>query len=134
MTSQELNNLCEEWYNWCITRRYFIPPGAKNILARMQPSKIRQPPNAVMDNLLSFFNMAVHALADMGDPDIECFVQYYWYRSKNIKKVAKDMGIHRDTFYERRSRFARRAYSMCMSLKKAHDEFALKPETEAIQD
>lgn len=113
---------CEAWVQWCLTRKFFLPPGAKNILARMQPSRVGQPPNAILSDDLSFFNMAVHALADMKDQDAECFVEYYWNRAKNIKAVAARMDIARRTFYERRDRFARKAMSMAASLKRVQQE------------
>lgn len=113
---------CEAWVQWCITRKFYLLPGAKNILARMQPSRVRQPPNAVLSDDLSFFNMAVHALADMKDQDADCFVEYYWNRAKNIKALAAKMDISRRTFYERRDRFARKALSMAASLKKVQQE------------
>lgn len=127
MNGDELHAHCEQWRQWCITRQYFIAPGAKNILARMQPAKVGQPPDAILSDDMSFFNMAVHALADMGSPDTECFVKYYWFRLKNIKKVAADMKISRDTFYERKKRFAERAMSMARSLKQAHLKNASMP-------
>jgi hypothetical protein len=120
MNDKELNAYCEGWLDWCYTRKFFIPPGAKNILARMQPAKIGVPPNAAMSADFAFFNMAVHALADMRDADAECFVKYYVYRVKNIKAVAGEMDIGRRTFYDRVTRFARRAYSMSLSMKRAH--------------
>lgn len=133
LSSNDLHQQCEAWRQWCITRRYFLRPGAKNILARMQPSKVGQPPDAVLSDDLSFLNMAIHALTDMGDEDAECFLLYYFDRAKNIKKVAADMGIHRDTFYERKSRFARRAYSMSISLKRVHEQSILaEREVDAI--
>jgi hypothetical protein len=120
MTGHELHLHCEAWRQWCITRQYFIAPGAKNILARMQPAKVGQPPDAILSDDMSFFNMAVHALADMQGEDPECFVKFYWFREKNIKSIAARMGIHRDTFYARKNRFAEKAFSMAQSLKRAH--------------
>lgn len=119
---QELNEYCEAWHQWCVTRKFFIQPGSKNILARMQPSKVRQPPDAVLSDDLSYFNMAVHALTDMQDEDADCFILFYWFRIKNIKAAAADLGIGRQTFYDRKNRFARKAYSMSLSLKRAHLE------------
>ena len=127
MTGQELHALCEQWREWCRTRHFFIAPGAKNILARMQPHKVGQPPDACLSDDISWFNMAIHALADMDGEDPDCFVKYYWFRLKNIKKVAGDMGIGRQTFYDRRNRFAERAYSMGLSLKRAHAQMMAAP-------
>lgn len=128
MNDQDLHVYCEAWREWCRTRSYFIAPGAKNILARMQPSKVGIPPNAIMSSDMSFFNMAIHALADMNDPNTDCFVKYYWERARSIKTVAHGMGIHRVTFYERKVRFARRALSMSFSLKAAYEESQKQPE------
>ncbi len=122
MTGNELHAFCENWYRWCVTRGYFIAPGAKNIFARLQPSKVLQPPDAVMSANLSYFNMAVHALVDMKDHDAECFIQFYCFRAKNIKTIAARIGIHRDTFYERKQRFAKKAYALSLSLKNMHEE------------
>lgn len=134
MNDKELHAHCEAWYKWCMTRRYFIPPGAKNILARMQPVKVRQPPDAELSADLSYFNMGIHALADMGDIDADCFVQYYFYRVKNIKKVAGEMSIGRRTFYDRINRFARKAHLLSISLKRAHLESLECEKKEEILD
>lgn len=134
MTGHELHLHCERWREWCITRQYFIAPGGKNVLARMQPHKIGNPPDAILSDDMSFFNMAVHALADMGDPGAECFVKFYWFRLNNIKSVAAKMGISRDTFYERKKRFAERAFSMANSLKRAHLQAVATPADAAIVD
>ncbi|WP_136420298.1 hypothetical protein [Herbaspirillum sp. ST 5-3] len=131
LSGQEIHEYCVAWREWCFTRRFFIKPGSKNILSRMQPSKVRLPPDAIMSDELSFLNMAIHALVDMDDSDADCFLAYYWDQSKNIKKVAADMKIHRDTFYERKSRFARKAYSMSLSIKRVHEE-SIRDVAEAV--
>jgi hypothetical protein len=127
MDDTELNAYCQQWVHWCWTRKYFIRPGAPNILARMQPSKSSLPPDAVMSDEISFFNMAVHALADMPEhkEDAACFVSYYWDRASNIKVVAAKMDIGRRTFYERMYRFARKSISMANSLRRVHAKFAM---------
>lgn len=133
MTDKELDAYCWDWNRWCFTRKFFLAPGAKNILARMQPAKVGEPPNAAMSQDMSFFNMAIHALADMKDPDAECFVKYYAECAGNIKVVAAKMNIHRVTFYQRKLRFARKAYSMATSMKQAHfNSVATEKEAEAI--
>jgi len=131
MTGQELHAHCEAWREWCITRRYFLAPGTKNLLARMQPARVGPGPDAILSDEMSFFNMAVHALVDMNDADGACFIEYYWNRARNIKKVAAEMSISRVTFYERKRRFAERAYSMSQSLKRAHLAPAAMPDEPA---
>jgi hypothetical protein len=122
MKDKELNAFCQAWAHWCWTRRYFIRPGTKNVLARMQPSKSGKEPNAELSSELNFFNMAVHSLADMQDhrDDAACFVSYYWDRESNIKAIAAKMGIGRQTYYDRMYRFARKALSMSHSLRRVH--------------
>jgi hypothetical protein len=130
MGDNELDEYCHAWREWCRTRKFYIAPGAKNILARMQPDKVRQPPNADLCQDMSYFHAAVHALADIDEDDADCFVQYYFFKVKNIKAVAYDMKISRDTFYERKKRFAKRALSMSRSLKEYADN--LKPDDVAM--
>lgn len=121
MNEQELNAYCEAWVRWCMTRKYFIKPGSQNTLARMQPSKVGREPDAQMSDSLSWFNMAVHALADMAEhkEDAECFIKFYCDRASNIKAVANELKIGTRTFYDRKARFARKALSMSFSLKNA---------------
>jgi hypothetical protein len=72
---------------------------------------------------MSFFNMAIHALADMGDHDTECFVKFYAEVAQDklpIKTIAARMEISVRTFYYRKERFARKALSMAASMKRAH--------------
>jgi hypothetical protein len=46
MDDRLLNQYCLDWVHWCYTRRYYIAPGGKSVLASMQPSKTGLPPNA----------------------------------------------------------------------------------------
>jgi hypothetical protein len=121
MNDQELHAYCEAWRQWCITRKYFIAPGTKNILGRMQPCNVGEPPNARLSEDLSYFNMAIHALVDMNERGAKCFVDFYFHRVKNIKSAAAEMGIGRNTFYDRKMRFARAALSMSVSLRNTYE-------------
>lgn len=130
MNDQELHAYCEQWRQWCLTRKYFLEPGAQNLLARMQPSKSSPEIDNAISASLSFFNMAVHALAEMNYADAECFIVFYCRRAKNIKVEAARLGIHRDTFYVRKKRFARKAYGMSLNFSYIHNkDLALAPET-----
>lgn len=120
MNDQELHAYCEQWRQWCLTRKYFLEPSAQNLLARMQPSKSGPNIDNAMSASLSFFNMAIHALAEMNYADAECFVVFYCRRAKNIKVEAARLGIHRDTFYDRKKRFARKAFSMSLNFSYMH--------------
>lgn len=134
MNDQELHAYCEQWRQWCLTRKYFLEPGAQNILARMQPSKSGPEIDNALSAGLSYFNMAVHALAEMNFSDAECFVIYYCRRAKNIKFESAKLGIHRDTFYDRKRRFARKAFSMAHSFQRMHERDLQAEKDEAIID
>jgi hypothetical protein len=130
LNDQELHAYCEQWRQWCLTRKYFLEPGAQNLLARMQPSKSGPEIDNAMSASLSFFNMAIHALAEMNYADAECFIVFYCRRAKNIKVEAARLGIHRDTFYDRKKRFARKAYSMSLNFSYMHKkDSAPEPDT-----
>lgn len=120
MNDMELHAYCEQWRQWCMTRKFFLEPGAQNILARMQPSKNAPEIDNALSAGMSFFNMALHALADIDRDDAECFNAFYCRRAKNIKVEAARLAISRVTFYERKKRFARRALSMALSFQNMH--------------
>lgn len=134
MNDQELHAYCEQWRQWCLTRKYFIEPGAQNILARMQPSKSGPEVDGNLSAGMSFFNMAVHALADMNYQEALPFIIFYCRRSKNIKVEAAKMSIHRDTFYDRKKRFARKAYSMAQSFRQMHERDLQQEKEEILVD
>jgi hypothetical protein len=130
MTDQELHGYCLEWASWCYTRKFYLKPGAQNILARMHPSKAGREPNARNSANMQFFNMAVHALADMnGNEDgLACFCLMYVEQADHIKRQADKLGISRPTYYNRSRSFARKALSLAQSLKRVHQETASAPE------
>lgn len=122
MDDRLLNQYCLDWVHRCYTRRYYIAPGGKSVLASMQPSKTGLPPNARNNPDMQFFNMALHTLADMKEhrDAMVCFNQYYVDQSGNVKRFADQLGISRPTYYNRVKSFARKAYVLSQSLKKAH--------------
>ena len=121
MNDQQIDAYCHEWVTWCATRNYYLRPGAQNILARMQPSKSGKEPNARNNPDMQFFNMAIHALADMREhaEGLVCFNLMYAEKAEHIKREADKLGIARSTYYRRAAAFARKAYSMSLSIKKA---------------
>ena len=126
MNDQQLNAYCEEWASWCYTRRFYLKPGAKNILARMHPSKSGVEPNARNSADMQFFNMAVHALADMKEHEeaLACFNLMYVEQADHVKRQADKLGISRPTYYNRSRAFARKALALAVSLKRVHQETA----------
>lgn len=130
MSDDELDKFCWSWNRWCFTRRFFLAPGAKNLLARMQPARVGDAPDAVMSADMAYFHTAVHALADMEGTDPECFVSYYALVQQNsmpIKTIAAKLGVSTSTFYEKKAKFARRALMLAKSLK-ATEESARQDE------
>lgn len=120
---------CIEWVRWCETRKFYIRPVAKNILARMQPSKTKLPPNARNHADMTYFNMAIHTMADMPKhkAEWEAFKKYYLGDAEVAKRAAADLGIGRRTYYDHVKRFAHAAYAMSHSIKRVHE--AMSPLT-----
>jgi hypothetical protein len=134
MTDQQLHAYCLEWASWVYTRRFYLKPGAQNILARMHPSKSGVEPNARNSADMQFFHMAVHALADIeGAADgLACFTLMYVEQADHIKRQADKLGISRPTYYNRSRAFARKALSLAQSLKRAQEEVAPAQEDVAV--
>ncbi|GGX98940.1 hypothetical protein GJV26_15985 [Massilia dura] len=63
----------------------------------MQPSKVREAPDARNNANMQFFNMAVHTLADMKEHQdaMVCFNLHYVEQADNIKRRADELGISR---------------------------------------
>jgi hypothetical protein len=118
-----MDELCWEWVRWCVTRKFYIRPPGKSILARLQPSKSGKEPNGRNHPDLQFFNMAVHALGDMPKhkAGFAVFHAHYMGEGDVVKRAADKLGISRPTYYARLAQFAKDAYSMSQSLKRIHD-------------
>lgn len=130
MTDCEMHAYCLDWVIWCQTRRYYLKPGAQNILARMQPSKSGREPNGRNSADMQYFNAAIHSLADMKEHEDAkvCFVLFYVDQAPNVKVEANRLGITRPTYYNRAKAFARKAYMLSLSLKSAHAEMMRQDE------
>jgi hypothetical protein len=102
--------MAQDWVQWLDSRRFLGPPLQRNILAQFMPSKAGREPNGPMSAELNAFNLAVASL-DVGE-FVPFVVVYCGIKIKPIKAIAADMGIGRDTFYER----AHCAASKCIGL------------------
>lgn len=124
MDDQQLHAYCIEWASWCYTRRFYVKPGGQSLLGRMQPSRSGAEPNARNNPDMQFFNMAVHALADMKEhaEGLACFTLFYLDQAPNVKREADKLGVARSTYYRRVKAFARKAYSLSRSIKRVHLE------------
>lgn len=135
MNDQQLHSYCQEWAAWCVTRRFYLKPGAQNVLARMQPSRSGREPNGKNNPDMQYFNMAVHALADMPEyaEGLACFNLFYVEQAPNVKREADKLGIARSTYYRRIVSFARKAYSMSISIKRVHEMQREQPENPQVE-
>lgn len=123
MTDQELTAYCIMWAHWCRTRKYFAPPVPPNILAQLQPRRVSlTEPDGPMSADLSFFNAAIHGLADTDKEDAVCFLLYHYHGFRPVKAIASALGIGRQTLYDRINRFARRALKVAATIKRVHLE------------
>lgn len=140
MDENNLRQLCQDWVQWCATRRIFIPGTVldKNgkismrgsMLGAMQPGRIGKEPDAIMDARLSYFNMAVHALVDMGDDNAECFVTFYAHQREPVKSTAYRLNISRGTYYRNVKTFAERAQRLAGSFERMRLECKTSDDTD----
>lgn len=99
----ELEKVIDDWIEWLRTRRFYAPPLPQNILAMLaeKNSKVtREPPNANNDALCAAFNLVISTA-----PDEERLPFMYVYvkrlRPQPVKCLASNLGIDRDTVYQR---------------------------------
>ncbi|MFM0020896.1 hypothetical protein [Paraburkholderia azotifigens] len=123
MNDHQIDEYCDRWLWWCLTRRLYVPSGKLNILARLQPrrSPVRET-DARLDPEMPYFNSALHGLFDEEGREDEaaCFLGVYWYDAK-IKQVAAELKCARGTVYNRARKFAQDAIRMSKALRKAQD-------------
>jgi len=119
--------LCTEWVSWLKTRRFYInsystgstlnglvngPGGGRELNGRNYPD-------------MQYFNMAIHTCSDMEKykDEWEAFKAHYLGEGERTvaKRIASDLGVCRRTYYNHIKKFAEAAYSMSLSLKKAHE-------------
>ena len=122
MNDRLLNQYCLDWVKWCKSRCFFN--NGKREDSGHEPGTTGLPPDARLNPDMQFFNMAIHALADMREhrDGMACFSLFYVEQDICIKREADRLGIARSTYYRRIIAFARRAYSMAQSIKRVHIE------------
>lgn len=123
MDEAQIDAYVDRWVHWCRTRRLLAPGVKSNILARLQPARMRTvEPDALMDASMPHFNAAVHGLCEQGDDEkaAAAFLGVYWYEV-NIKALAREQQCARGTVYNRARRFARQAMTMRETIRKVHE-------------
>jgi hypothetical protein len=130
MNDQDLHGYCLRWVAWRMSRRLYVKPATKNVLARLQPSKVGEVPDAALDPRMQFVEMAVAAMREMPEhqSDMACFWLFYIERVRCIKQVAARMGIGRRTFYDRVRRAARMVTELAIAIEKAQENAGEKKE------
>ena len=114
--NQQLDEFCARWAAWHRSRRLFAPPIPQNILARMRPQPVRQPPDAILSADLSYFNLALLSIPEGNGK--AAFYYFYLHELRPIKAVADGMGISPQAFYKglKKARAdAYKAYSRIMA-------------------
>ncbi|MEM5326863.1 hypothetical protein VSR34_09680 [Paraburkholderia sp. JHI2823] len=122
LTDSQIDELAHRWAAWSRTRRFFAPSIPKNVLAQMQPGRVRPVPDPELSAELALFNTAIAAQGD--SPAKISFLIHYLALSRCTKEAAAAQGITRDAFYRRVRRFRRRAYRSMQALEAANDEGA----------
>jgi hypothetical protein len=110
----DLHALCLRWADWHREHGLIGPPIPKNILARMQPGKVRLAPRVGLSPTLSLLNTAINAQDDSAAKI--AFLIFYLYPARSVKEAAAAQAISRDGFYRRVRRFRRRAYTAALNL------------------
>lgn len=131
-SNQKIHDFCEEHARWIESKRFFARPTPLNILAQFQPSKSKEPPDAELSPLHSFFHCSMLLWKDQDARAFVCFVNVYfpWARIKPMKALAHDLGINRDTAYDLANRTAESIYWQAQASLKMRDmmtECRVKP-------
>lgn len=118
-----IHELLDRWQSWLFTRRFYAPPLPKNILDLMQNNtKVSKgEPNGRNDALCAAFNLV---MTNAPDHERLPFVYVYLkeYRPSPIKTLAHEMGIDRDTVYQRAHESAIKFYNKAKELEKLHGQ------------
>lgn len=96
-TNPEAERLLSDYRRWIETRRFYAPPGTKNVLAQFMPSKAGNIPNGPCSAEMQAFHVSL-----VGTPKHRqiAFVAVYskdW--PEPAKKVAYDLNMSRATLY-----------------------------------
>ncbi|NYH21400.1 hypothetical protein [Paraburkholderia bryophila] len=121
--NQELHMFCLQWAEWHRSRRLFAPPIPPTILARLQPSRVGEPPNAILSADLSYFNLSL--LSQPESTGKTAMYHFYIHRLRPIKLVAAEMGITTQGFYKAMRKARGEAYSSYRRMMGAPVEFSV---------
>ena len=110
---QDLHVLCEAWSSWCRTRKLYVKPSLPpSILGRLRTKSSTARtggPDAIASAELAAFHLAF-----LGQPedalDRRVFWLHYFWRVRNVKMAADELGVSRATWYRLVQEFRARVY------------------------
>jgi|GEM_PF-2799365 len=111
--SQDLDALCEAWSAWCRTRKLYVKPSVPpSILGRLRTKSSTARtggPDAIASAELAAFHLAF-----LGQPedalDRKVFWLHYFWRVRNVKMAADELGVSRASWYRMVQDFRTRVY------------------------
>jgi hypothetical protein len=111
-----LHELCIRWVGWTIQHHRLARPVTPGILARMQPARLKPPPEIPLSPTLSVLNTAITAADDC--PGKQAFLLFYLTADKT-RDIAHLTGCTRDALYKRVRAFRRRVYLAALRMEAA---------------
>jgi hypothetical protein len=100
----ELEEVIHNWVSWLRTRKYYSAPIPENILAQMQMDRrSREPHDHKNDAMSASWNLVMSSAHTLEPENFLPFMYVYLreYRPAPVKAVAFELGIDRDTVYQR---------------------------------
>jgi hypothetical protein len=124
---RNLHALSEEWAYWCRTRRLYAPPAATTSLLGRLTKKTSVSGTPGGPDAISSAELAAFHLGVVSQPmalDRQCFELHYFWRVKNVKAAAAQLGIGRQHWYTLVSDFRKRAYRASREIYAANQDAA----------
>jgi hypothetical protein len=121
----DIDELLYNWVYWLQTRRFYAPPVPPNMLMLMQVDRrgLKEPPNARNDAISAAFNIVLQG-ADVGYRLPFLYVYLKQFRPEPIKTLAFNLGIDRDTVYQRAHIAAENYYNQALKLADMNSKFS----------
>lgn len=122
---QELHMVFLQWAQWHMSCRRWAPPVPQNILARMQPCKIREAPDTMLSADMSYLNLAL--LSQPESKGKKAIYHFYIHQLRPIKLVASEMEMTTQGFYKAKRKVMEDAY-------RAYKRMMRGEETKTVSD
>jgi len=117
---EAINELVYDWVAWLRTRRFYAPPMPPNMLLLLMEGRASgEVPNARNHPLCAAFNLVINE-AEAAERLPFLYVYLPEYRPKPVKSLAAELGIDRDTIYQRARTAAVKFYAQARRLEEMH--------------